>query len=99
MLQNQSIQVNIDNSSACKILSVDSAKPYLQNIAIDDFSFCSKFNIKLILQWIPKEQNELADYYSRIKDTDHWSIDNDSFRLISNLYGPFTVDRFANNLN
>ena len=58
-----------------------------------------QFNIKLIPQWIPREQNELADYYSRIKDTDNWSIDNDSFRFINNLYEPFTVDRFANNLN
>ena len=99
-LRNQSVQVNIDNSSACRILSVGSARPYLQNIAIDVFiNFCSKFNIKLIPQWIPREQNELADYYSRRKDTDNWSIDNDSFRLINNLCGPFTVDRFANNLN
>ena len=86
MLRNQSVQVNIDNFSACRTLSVGSAKPYLQNIAIDDFSFCSKFNIKLIPQWIPREQNELADYYTRIKDTDNWSIDNDSFRFINNLY-------------
>ena len=56
-------------------------------------------NIKLIPQWIPREQNELADYYSRIKDTDNWSIDNDRFRFINNLYRPFTVDRFAHNLN
>ena len=70
-----------------------------ENLVLDHFSFCSKFNIRLILQWIPREQNELADYYSRIKDTDNWSIDNDSFRLINKLYGPFTVDRFANNLN
>ena len=68
MLRNQSVQVNTDSSKACRILSVSCAKPYLQNIAIDGFSFCSKFNIELILQWIPREQNELADYYSRIKD-------------------------------
>ena len=87
MLRNQSVQVNINNSSACRILTVGSAKPYLQNIAIDVFSFCSKFNIKLISQWIPREQNELADYYSRKKETDNWSIGNYSFRLINNLYG------------
>ena len=38
MLQNQSVQVNIDNSSACRILTVGSAKPYLQIIAIDVFT-------------------------------------------------------------
>ena len=68
MLRNQSFQVNIDNSSACRILSAGSAEPYLQNIAIDVFHFCLKFNIKLISQWMPREQNELAYYYSRIKD-------------------------------
>ena len=99
MLRNQSVQVNIDNSSACRILSVGSTKSHLQNIAIDVFNFCSKFNIKLVPQWIPREQNELADYYSRIKDTDNWSIDNDKFTFINNLYGLFTVDRFTNNLN
>ena len=57
---------NVTNlfTSACRVLSVDSAKPHLQNIAIDVFTFCSKFNIKLISQWIPREQNKLADYYS-----------------------------------
>ena len=86
-------------SSARKILFVGSGKPRLQNIAIDVFIFCLKFTTKLIPQWIPRGQNELADYHSRIKDTESWSTDNDSFRLINNLYGPFIVDRFANNLN
>ena len=99
MLRNQSVQVNIDNFSACRILSVGSTKSHLQNTAIDVFNSCSKFYIKLVPQWIPREQNELADYYSRIKDTDNWSIDNDKFTFINNLYGPFTVDRFTNNLN
>ena len=40
MLQNQSVQVIIDNSSACTILFVGSAKLYLQNIAINVFNFC-----------------------------------------------------------
>ena len=99
MLRNQSVQVNADNSSSCRNLSVGSAKPYLQNIATDVFNFCLRFNIKLIPQWIPREQSKLADYYSRIKDTDNWSIGNDSFRFINNLYRSFTVDRFANKLN
>ena len=45
----------------------------------------------------PRRQNELVDYYSRIKDTDNWSIGNDSFRFIDNFYGPFIFERFANN--
>ena len=99
VLKNQSVQVNIDNSSACSsILSAGSAKPYLQNIAIDVFNFCSRFNIKLITQWISREQNELAYYYSRIKETDNWLVDHDSCGFINNFYKSFTADSFANNL-
>ena len=36
---------------------------------------------------------------NRIKDTINWTIDNDIFKLIINLYGPFTVDRFENDLS
>ena len=34
-----------------------------------------------------------------MNDTDNWSTNNESFNIISNKYGPFSVDRFANNLN
>ena len=29
----------------------------------------------------------------------NWSINNESFNIISNKYGPYSADRFANNLN
>ena len=34
-----------------------------------------------------------------MNDTDNWSIDNESFNIITNKYGTFSVGRFANNLN
>ena len=46
ILKNQSVQVNIDNFSACLILSIGSSKPHLQNLAIDVFNFCTRFNIQ-----------------------------------------------------
>ena len=39
ILKNQSVQVYIYNSSACRILSSGSSKPHLQNLAIDAFIF------------------------------------------------------------
>lgn len=66
ILKNQSIQVNTDNSSACRISTVGSSKTSLQNIVIDVFNFCPACNFKLIPQWIPNEKNKLADHYSRI---------------------------------
>ena len=47
----------------------------------------------------PWEQNCLADFHSRINNTNNWSINNESFNIISNKYGPYSADRFTNNLN
>ena len=87
--KNQFVEVNMDNASACHILSIGSSKPHLQNLAIEVFNFCTRFNIKLIPQCIPREQNYLADFYSRMNDTDNWLIDNESFSIISNNMDPF----------
>ena len=57
------------------------------------FNFCSTYNIKLIHQWIPFEQNELNDHYNRINDTDNWVIYEGSLELVRNFYDPFWIDR------
>lgn len=63
------------------------------------FNFCSTYNIKLIHQWIPFEQNELTDHYNRINDNDNWVIHEGSLELVRNFYDPFWIDRFADNFN
>ena len=60
LLKNQSVQVNIDNSSACRILSVGSSKPHLQRLAMEVFKFCTKLNIKLIPQMDPTRRKLLS---------------------------------------
>ena len=98
-LSHESIQINIDNLSACHILSVGSSKEHLQSLSIEIFNHCSKYNINLQPRWVPREENDIADYFSKYNDTDDWSIDDKSFNLISRRFGPFTIDRFADNIN
>ena len=78
---------------------VGSSKAHLQNIAIDIFQICLNYNIKLIPQWIPREKNELADDLSKVNDSDNWGIDFNCFKMLSRKYGPFTIDRFADERN
>ena len=99
LLKNQNIQILSDNMSATRIIAVGSKKLHLHHIALNIFEHCQKFNIALSPQWIPREQNHDADFYSKMKDTDSWSIDNESFNFIQQRFGPFHVDRFADNLN
>ena len=85
----------MDNFGATRILTIGSSKPLLHDIAIDIFFHCMKYNIKLQPEWIPRELNCDADYYSKIHDSDSWGVDRNTFDFISSQFGPFSVDRFA----
>ena len=98
-LTHQAVNVRTDNINAAKIIEVGSPKPHLQTIAISIFETCLKNDIKLSPTWIPREQNYVADSISKLKDTDDWSIDKNSFENIQKIYGRIDFDRFADNSN
>ena len=50
-------------------------------------------------QWVPKKQNVIADELSHIIDYDDWQLDTNVFLRIDELWGPDSVDHFANNIN
>jgi hypothetical protein len=99
ILRGQSIQINVDNYSASRIMIVGSRYPHLQQLAIDIFRHCLQNDIKLIPRWIPRNQNTEADALSRLVDTDDWGIDDETFNYINSRFGPFTIDRFADDFN
>ena len=99
LLDGQVIQVNIDNQQATRILTCGSTKLHLQNIALDIFHYCIKNDIKLSPQWVPRELNKDADYFCRINDTDSWGIDKETLKYVQSKFGPFHVDRFADDRN
>lgn len=87
------------NLNLSRIIKVGSTKPYLQEITIQIYDLCIQFNIKIVLSWIPRELNGIADYMSIYNDTDSWGIDFETFKFIQNKYDNFTVDRFTDNTN
>jgi hypothetical protein len=84
-----------DNSNVPRIITGGSVKADLHEIALDIFNVCRSHDIVIIPEWLPRSENKLADKISKFKDYDDWSIDNQSFTLIEQLWGPHTVDRFA----
>ena len=99
ILWNQTIQINIDNFSATRILTIGSSKVHLQELALEICYHCLQNDIKITPEWVPREQNYDADFYSKIKDTDSWGIDQQSLDYINSLFGPFSVDRLADDRN
>ena len=89
------VKVFCDSENAWKIISIGSSKPHLQNIAIDIFNLCLQNDFEIEAQWLPREQNQIADQLSRFVDKDDWSINHEVFKAINLLWGPHMVDRFA----
>ena len=98
-LANMRVHWFTDNQNVVRILQVGSAKPHLQSEAVSVFGLCLPNNIQLEPEWIPREENHIADYISRIVDHDDWSLDPIMFKTLDDLWGPHTVDRFATHYN
>ena len=71
-------------------------------IAKKTVDFCLENDISLDIEWIPREENKVADSISRepiILDTDDWGLKPEFFKFLQNRYGRFTVDGFASDIN
>ena len=98
-LKNKRVRWFSDNQNVVRILETGSKKPLLQKEAIAVFSIAARSLIHIEPEWIPRTENQQADYLSRIQDRDDWIIQPALFATIDQLWGPHTIDRFANNFN
>ena len=101
-IKDSSVKFLIDSQSAARIIETGSMKSDLQWFATEIFFLCYNNNISLKGEWISREQNQEADWASReadILDIEDWGITAAFFTILNNLYGPFTLDAFANFYN
>jgi len=94
-LQNVRVRWFTDNQNVVRIVLNGSKKPILQREALGIFDIAVKARIQLEPEWIPREDNEVADYISRIVDYDDWMLNPVVFRELDSKWGPHTIDRFA----
>ena len=85
-----------DNQNVVHIIKVGSRVNELQQLALDIFKCILNNNIRLEPEWVPREENQLADSLSRVIDHDDWGVNPGIFAWLDSLWGPHTVDRFAN---
>ena len=98
-IMGKKVKIFSDNQNVVRIVHNGSSVAHLQQIAVDIFSFCLTNSVSFQTQWIPRAENELADYLSRIVDPDDWMLSPDLFKLIANMWDPFDVDRMACSYN
>ena len=87
-----------DNKSTVRIMQVGSCKPHLKILALEIYKLAVKNNIILLSEWIPRGQNEQADYLSKITDFEDYMLNPEVFASLHKYWGPFSHDRFASYL-
>jgi len=73
-LQGRSCILRLDNNAAVHIIQKGSRHDHLQELAVAIFGCCRVYAIRLSVEWLPREENELADYLSKIEDEDDWQV-------------------------
>lgn len=94
-LKDQSVKWFSDSQACVQIIQVGSTNLELHEESRDIFDQCSKLNIDLKIQWIPRDLNQVADEISKTSCTDEWRVSDEFFSFIDEMWGPHDVDRFA----
>ena len=98
-IRDTSVKWFTDNRAAMYICRSGSSKDALQLLALQIYDITKRFEVKLEVEWIPREQNDISDFFSKIIDPDDWEITDSFFEHLDELWGPFTIDRFASSNN
>jgi hypothetical protein len=76
-IKTRTVKFFVDNLSSMAISYSGSMKPFFQELALQIHETCFHNGVSLDLECIPRDQNEEADYLSRLSDildTDSWGI-------------------------
>jgi hypothetical protein len=71
----------------------------VHRVCVEILEFCLRVGVEVQWVWIPRDFNEYSDALAGMYDKDDWKLHSVAFDLVERLWGPFTVDRFASNLN
>ena len=97
ILENCTLNWFTDAQNVARIAKRGSKKPYLANLAIALYNITRARKINLNIIWVPRDQNEEADFWSRVRDFDDWEVSNLWFEKICSYFNfQPTIDRFAN---
>ena len=84
-----------DNQNVVRIVLYGSKKSILQEEALAISATGMNNQIRLEPEWISREENEFADYLSRVFDYDDWMLNPAVFQELEVMWGPHTINRIA----
>ena len=90
-----------DSQNLVSFMNKGSTKPDIQVTVLQIMALTLVLNIRLIPIHIRREDPriQMADAGSRVRDSDDWSLDSFSCQKLFSIFGPFTLDPFADSSN
>jgi len=89
----------IDSQNLLGIVNRGSPQLHLNVLARELFWLCVERDISLKIEWVPREENALADELSKLLIPDDWGLSRAAFGQLEERWGSHTVDLFASGAN
>ena len=97
MIQGKRIQVLTDNVSAMAYVNHKGGpSPALSKLALAIWAEATEIGVSIRCAHIAGVENQESDFWSRKPDKHNWMLHPRLFAYIDRLWGPHTIDRFAN---
>ena len=93
------VVLQVDAMNLLGVINRGSRRLALNELARDLFWFCLRHEITLSVEWVPREENSLADDISKLLIPDDWMLSKKYFQLLDRRWGPHTCDLFASQAN
>ncbi|XP_044148680.1 uncharacterized protein LOC122937730 isoform X2 [Bufo gargarizans] len=96
------IRLRMDNVSAVRYVNHlgGTQSATLARLAKDFWSYCMSRDIMVQAEYLPGLHNYRADWSSRcFTDGSDWRLNPEMFSMISDIWGPCSIDLFASRLN
>ena len=98
-LKNKSFVWYTDNQNCITIMKKSSMRLALHKLRLNISHLRSELNCAIFPIWIRRSFNAYADSLSKVSVNQEWFVNDEIFRYFDQCWGPYTFDRFANNLN
>ena len=94
-LKGKVVKHHSDNQNVVRVLFNGSKKQALHKVVLSIFNLCIDNKINLLPEWVPRDDNVIADLASKSIDRDHFMLHPDIFAAFDIMWGPHTIDRFS----
>jgi hypothetical protein len=95
-LSGKRLLIKTDNQGVFSIINRGgSHHQYVHELCKALIWYCIHHHIGLHANWIPREKNTLADFYSKLSDSSDWKLRPAVFERLQDSFGKFEIDIFS----